>query len=159
MAAMCTIALCSLSPSYLLAQSQGNTLVGQKLSDSTGSISISASALQQQVFPNVDALKTGYSIAGSLSLKVGAKSYILFSAAGPASDTLIVAVELSMENNSFYINLNKGQGVHTCKKEGSCNSCLFVYNRLEKVIGCSCADFPSNLDWECKHRFEKTKTN
>lgn len=145
--------------SVIAVHAQSPVVVGTRLSDSSGTVSISASQLQQAVFPLVELLKTGYTISGPVSVKVGQTSYLLFDAAGPGSDTAVVAVELLLNGGNFYLNAAKGNGVHTCRKTGSCSSCLFVYNRINKIIGCSCAAIPQNTDWECRHRYEKAKSN
>lgn len=146
--------------SVIAVHAQSPVVVGTRLSDSSGTVSISSFQLQQAVFPLVESLKTGYSITGAISIKVGQTSYLLFDAAGPGSDTAVVAIELLLTGSNFYLNAGpKGYGVHTCKKKGSCSSCIFFYNHVNKIVGCSCAAVLQSQDWNCQHRFENVKNN
>ena len=145
--------------SFIVAHAQSPVAVGTRLNDSSGTVSISSSQLQQAVFPLVKSLKTGYSITGAISIKVGQTSYLLFDAAGPGDDTTVVAVELLLTGSNLYLNAPKGNGVHTCKKRGSCSSCVFFYNGVNKIVGCSCAVALQSQDWDCQHRFEKVRNN
>lgn len=158
-----TVAILCLFLTYLpgmgYAQTPEAITAGTKTGDTTGVISATTTQIQQLVFPLVAPLNGGYTISGQLTLKAGKINYLIFEAAHSNSDTLIVALELITINNIFYIDTTYGNGMHFCKKAGSCASCLFVYNRLDKIIGCSCAQIPQTTDWECKHEFKKVKNN
>lgn len=133
-----------------------NVPVGTKVSDTSATVSISSTQIQQSIIPAIKSILTATVNSSGITIMTGQRNYLLFSVVHN-SDTLSVAVELIDETGNLSFNAAKGLGIHVCKKSGSCSDCLYVRNKQDRIIGCSCSAVPQSDDWECNHRYEKSK--
>jgi hypothetical protein len=133
-----------------------NVPVGTKVSDSSATVSISSSQIQQSIIPAIRSLLSATVTGSGISILTGQRNYLMFTVVHN-SDTLSVAVELIEQSGSLSFNATKSLGIHVCKKAGSCSDCLYVRNKQDRIIGCSCSAVPQSENWECNHKYEKSK--
>lgn len=162
---MCVLSVCfflsklSFSSHYIdnvPFDTQQNVPVGTKVSDSSATVSISSSQIQQSIIPGIKSLLTATVNGSGISIMTGQRNYLMFTVVHN-NDTLSVAVELIEQSGNLSFNATKSLGIHVCKKVGSCSDCLYVRNKQDRIIGCSCSAVPHSDNWECNHRYEKSK--
>ena len=114
--------------------------VGNRTSDSTGSLSINNSGVQQSIIPAIAVLSTTTVTSENCSLMVGRKSaYLIFSVIDTAGVKSSIALQLN-ENSSGVFSFQQGAGkaLHMAKVTGGCNACIFKME-LGVIRSSSCA--------------------
>ncbi|HMJ48094.1 MAG TPA: hypothetical protein VK498_12245 [Ferruginibacter sp.] len=133
--------------------------VGQRTSDSTGTLSISATSIQQSLLSTIPYF-SGYTIYTSqVSLSMSQKNaYLVFKVVKPANDTLQVAVELTQgDNNSLIFQPHSYSLVLFYTVSGNCIDDRFLRDRDKFITGCTCNPVDRlNADLEgCKYSMIK----
>ena len=101
--------------------------IGQRSSDSTGTINISNSGIQQSIIAG-DSLLLGNTISSeAASLLVGKRAaYLLFSVTDTAGNKSAIAVELyESSSGSFTFKHGIGKTLHIAKGANGCLNCLY----------------------------------
>jgi hypothetical protein len=113
-------------------------LVGNRTSDSTGTMTISTSDIQQLILPAISYLDGMSLNSASSSLMVTpVAAYIILNGADGSGSTVTVAIQLLCNDSTFIYRPHSKTMVHVCKRTSDCGSCQFVM--LGNIIyNCRC---------------------
>ena len=123
---------------YLLMKPFTDTVVGSKLTDSTGQITITPAQIQESILPTISELNGSTVIYDSPFLTVSpTKSYLVFRVTNIAGQLSNVAIELVLNNTTFSYHPNSGGEIHICKAFEACTH--WGFKKLgNRVVTCYC---------------------
>lgn len=103
--------------------------IGNRTSDSTGSLSINNSGIQQSVISVIGLLSNRTITSENCSLLVGKRSaYLLFNVNDSANVKSSVAIELyESSSGSFTFNQGTGKALYLSTGGGACTSCIYKF--------------------------------
>lgn len=113
--------------------------VGQRTSDSTGTVSISSTQIEQAILQTIPFF-TGYTVSGNATLKVSPDhSYLMFQVSKPNSSLLYIAVELKTAGtNNLTFTPHSYSNVFFYKVSGDCVENRFLTDTDKGISGCLC---------------------